>query len=170
MRINIREQVLNFLCLLLVQLPLIYKITLLDSAFAFFYVGFLVLLPVSITRIYLLLIGFFSGLLVDVFTNTPGMHAYAAVLIMYVRNFWLGIIRDDVADLSNLNVGTLKVSGFLTFVFPLVFTHHLMIFFIENGGLHLFGMVMRKVFFSSIFSTFIILVFNFLVSPRSKRL
>lgn len=168
-RISIREQVFNLVLLLLVQLPLIHRVTLFDKAFGFFYVGFILLLPRTISRSYLMIIGFFSGLLVDVFSNTPGIHASASVFIMFARNFWLGVVSDDAQDLTNLNVTSLKKSGFVYFVYPLVFVHHLILFFVENGGFHLFVSVLNRVFFSSIFSTLIIFVVNFFLASNRKR-
>ena len=168
-RLSIKEQVLNLIFLLLLQLPLIHKVIFFDRAFGFFYVGFLLLLPIGLSRSYLMLIGFISGLIVDVFTDTPGMHALSCVLIMFIRNFWLTIINDDWDELGNLNIITLKWLGFLGFIFPLIFIHHFVLFTVENGGFHLFGMLMNKIFLSSIFSTIIILSITFLISGNRKR-
>ena len=88
---------------------------------------------------------------------------------MFIRNFWLKVVNDDSQELTNLNVSTLKKSGFLYFIFPLVIVHHFLIFVIENGGFHLFGMVLSKVVFSAIFSTAIIFVINFVITPTSRR-
>ncbi len=168
-RVSIKEQVLNFILLLLVQLPLVHRISLFDKAFGFFYVGFLILLPRTFSRSYLMLIGFFSGLLVDVFTNTPGIHASASVFILFIRNFWLRASNDDSQEITNLNVASLKKMGFLYFIYPLVFVHHFLIFVIENGGFHLFGTVLSKVFFSSLLSTAWIFIINFIITPNRKR-
>lgn len=168
-RISIKEQILNLILLLLVQLPLVHRITLFDKAFGFFYVGFLILLPRTISRSYLMIIGFFSGLLVDIFTNTPGIHASASVFVLFIRNFWLNATNDDAQEITNLNVVSLKKSGFLYFIFPLVFVHHFLIFVIENGGFHLFGTVLSKIFFSSVFSTAWIFIINFIITPNRKR-
>lgn len=169
-RISIREQIFNFIALLLVQLPLIYRITLWDRVFGFFYVGFLVLLPYQISRTYLLIAGFLTGLLVDVFSNTPGIHAGACVFIMYIRNLWLRIVHDDTDELTNINHVSLKKTGFIFFVFPLVLVHHFIIFLVENGGFHLFGMLSSKTILSAIFSFVIIFVLNYLIIPKTRRL
>jgi len=168
-RLNIRELVLNFIFLLLLQLPLIYRITLFNIAFGFFYVGFILLLPTRLSRSYLMVIGFFTGLLVDIFTNTPGIHAAACVLVMFSRNFWLSFIDDDWKELTNLNIHTLRKRGFIAYLFPLVFIHHLVIFVIENGGVHHFGNLLSKVFFSTVFSFVIIFTINFLLKSNSRR-
>ncbi|MEQ9402239.1 MAG: Rod shape-determining protein MreD [Cyclobacteriaceae bacterium] len=168
-RISIREQVLNFIALLLVQLPLLYRITLFDRAFGFFYVGFLLLLPFRLSRSWLLLAGFFTGLIVDIFSNTPGIHAGACVFIMFIRNGWLRIVNDDTEELVNINHISMRKTGLLIYLLPLVFVHHLLIFFIENGGFYLFGMLLSKTIFSSFFSFTIIFVLNYLIVPKSGR-
>ncbi|WP_436514374.1 hypothetical protein [Ekhidna sp. To15] len=168
-RISIKEQILNFLLLLLVQLPLVHRISLFDKAFGFFYVGFLILLPRTLSRSNLMVIGFFTGLLVDVFTNTPGIHASASVFVLFIRNFWLRVANDDAQEMTNLNVASLKKSGFLYFIYPLVFVHHFLIFVIENGGFHLFGTVISKTFFSSLLSSTWIFIINFIITPNRKR-
>ena len=168
-RISIKEQILNLILLLLVQLPLIHRVVLFDKAFGFFYVGFLLLLPQTLSRSYLMVIGFLSGLLVDVFTNTPGIHAAASVFVMFIRSFWLNVVTDDAQEITNLNISSLKKSGFIYFIFPLVFAHHFLIFTIENGGFHLFWMVLSKVLFSAIFSMVVIFTINFVITPTRGR-
>jgi len=167
-RLNIRELVLNFIFLLLMQLPLIYRITLFNKAFGFFYVGFILLLPTGLSRSYLMIIGFFSGLAVDVFTNTPGIHASACVLVMFMRNFWLAFINDDWKELTNLNVITLRKIGFIAYLFPLIFIHHFTIFTIENGGFYRFGSLFTTIVFSSLFSFMIIFAINFLLKSNRR--
>ena len=169
-RINIREQVFNFIAMLLIQLPLLYRITLFERAFGFFYVGFLLLLPFNLSRNYLMIIGFFAGFIVDVFSNTPGIHAGACVFIMFIRNFWLRIVNDDTDELSNLNHVELKKTGLLIYAFPLIFVHHLVIFILENGGFHLFGFLFTKVIMSAVLSFIIVFVLNYLIVPKPRRI
>lgn len=168
-RLNLRELVFNFIFLLLIQLPLVYRITLFNKAFGFFYVGFILLLPTRLSRSYLMLIGFFAGLLVDIFTNTPGIHASACVLIMFVRNFWLAVIDDDWQEFTNLNIVTLRKRGFIAYLFPLIFVHHFVLFTVESGGLYRFGTLLTTTLFSSVFSFMIIFSVNFLLKSNSRR-
>ncbi len=169
-RVNLREQAFNLIVFLFIQIPLLYRITLFDSAFGFFYVGFLIFLPFSLNQMYLLLAGFLSGLMVDVFSNTPGVHAFACVMIMYVRNNWLNIVYDDVDNLININHVSLGRTTLTVYAFPLIFLHHLTIFSLENGGFHLFGLLITKLFLSTIFTFIIIFILNFLIAPKARRI
>jgi len=169
-RVNLREQILNLIALLLIQLPLLNRITLFDRAFGFFYVGFLLFLPNTLNRMYLLLVGFLTGLTVDIFSSTPGIHSFACVLIMYIRGKWLQVVYDDVDELTNINHVSLGNTTFTFYALPLIFLHHLTIFILENGGLHLFGLLVTKIFLSSIFSFIIIFILNYLIAPRARRI
>jgi hypothetical protein len=67
----------------------------------YLYFLFILWLPFSISRIGLLLIGFVTGLTLDYFTQTPGLHAAACVLIAYARPFIISIlIPKDTAELN----------------------------------------------------------------------
>jgi hypothetical protein len=58
----------------------------------YIYFLFILWLPFSVSRIGLLVTGFFTGLVLDYFTNTPGLHAAACTLIAYVRPFLVEVL------------------------------------------------------------------------------
>jgi len=116
-----------------------------------------------------MIIGFLTGIIVDIFSDTPGIHASASVLVMFLRNLWLSIVNDDWQEITNLNIIGLRKSVFAFFIFPLVFIQHNVIFVVENGVFHLFGMVISKIFFSAIFSSFVIFIINYLLASRKRR-
>jgi hypothetical protein len=65
------------------------------------YYLFILWLPFSLNRLSLLLIAFVTGLTLDYFTQTPGLHAAACVLIAYVRPFIISIlIPKDTAEFN----------------------------------------------------------------------
>jgi len=67
----------------------------------YLYYLFILWLPFSISRVGLLLIGFVTGLILDYFTMTTGLHAAACVLIAYARPFIISIlIPKDTADFN----------------------------------------------------------------------
>ncbi|MBK8686283.1 MAG: rod shape-determining protein MreD [Bacteroidetes bacterium] len=51
----------------------------------------LLLLPVNIPHWLLMLFGFITGLVMDMFCNTPGMHAAACVLLCFIRPYLLAL-------------------------------------------------------------------------------
>ncbi|MFT4738363.1 MAG: hypothetical protein ACJAZM_003169 [Cyclobacteriaceae bacterium] len=168
-RVDFRYLVLSFIVFVLVQLAILYKFVLLDTAIAFIYVGFLVFLPFKTSQVVQLSIGFLVGLFIDVFSNTPGMHAAASVLIMFLKDYWLLIVSDEVEEEINISVFTLGGFRSILFTFPLILIHHLVIFSVEFGRWSGFLNVINKAFWSAILSTFLILLIDLLIAKRKTR-
>jgi hypothetical protein len=91
------------------------------------YYLFILWLPFSLNRLSLLLIAFVTGLMLDYFTQTPGLHAAACVLIAYVRPFIISIlIPKDTAEF-NYREPSPRAMGwapYSVYVFILTVLHH----------------------------------------------
>lgn len=168
-RINHLRQALYLLVFLIIQIPFLYKLVLFDRAFGFFYVGFVLFLPYRLNKNITMPIAFVAGLIIDMFSNTPGIHASACILIAYIKDFWFQLVigTDDDVDLS---WNELRVWGSVKYLFPLIFIHHFMIFTIENGGLNAFGNLFGKIIYSSLYSFVIVFGLSFLMAPKARRI
>lgn len=91
------------------------------------YYLFILWLPFSLNRLSLLLIAFVTGLMLDYFKQTPGLHAAACVLIAYVRPFIISIlIPKDTAEF-NYREPSPRAMGwapYSVYVFILTVLHH----------------------------------------------
>jgi hypothetical protein len=91
------------------------------------YYLFILWLPFALNRLSLLLIAFVTGLTLDYFTQTPGLHAAACVLIAYVRPFVISIlIPKDTAEF-NYREPSPRAMGwapYSVYVFILTILHH----------------------------------------------
>jgi len=91
------------------------------------YFLFILWLPFTLSRIGLLLVGFVTGLTLDYFTHTPGLHAAACVLIAYIRPFVImALIPRDTTEI-NYREPSPKGMGwapYTLYVFILTFLHH----------------------------------------------
>ncbi|MBI1343222.1 MAG: rod shape-determining protein MreD [Terrimonas sp.] len=87
------------------------------------YYLFILWLPFSVSRFWLLIAGFITGLTIDYFVMTPGLHAAACVLIAYVRPFLINILTPkDTADF-NYREPSAKAMGWAPYgVYVLVLT------------------------------------------------
>jgi hypothetical protein len=166
-RINLWDQITNFVVFVVFQILLLNRLVLFENAFAFFYVGFILFLPRTLGMGYQLIIAFLVGLLIDVFSNTPGMHAGITLFIAYVKGFWMDIINEESREFNLVNIYTLKLFGLLGYMVPLILIHHLLLFIIENGGFHLFGQLVNKSIASTLFSSVLILVIGYLIARKA---
>ncbi|MDW8287920.1 MAG: hypothetical protein RMJ89_07605, partial [Flammeovirgaceae bacterium] len=71
----------------LLQVLFLQHLNLFDAAFCFLYISFILFLPVRLDRLWVLLLSFLIGILIDIFYNTLGIHAASCVLIGFLRGF-----------------------------------------------------------------------------------
>jgi rod shape-determining protein MreD len=83
---------LIFILLILFQVLLFNNIQFSGYVNPYVYIMFILLLPVEIPGWLLLLLSFFTGMIIDFFSGSPGMHSFASVLAGFVRPYVLRII------------------------------------------------------------------------------
>jgi len=154
---------LLFLLYLGLQILLVRNLVLFDYAFCFVYIACILLLPNEISLTWLLLIAFVTGIIVDTFYNTLGMHAAATVLMAYCRPL---VVRGqiDVPGMESRLEFSLKELGagaFFRYVFVLALIHHSALFFIEASSLALLIPTLIRVVASTLFTTVSVVLIQF---------
>lgn len=169
-RFNVFGGLIRAILLVLAQVLLFKNLVLFDSAFCFGYILIFLLIPIDTNPIVQLLVGFVVGIIIDSFYNTIGIHAAACVLVMYLRVYWSRVMTPSGGYDSGprINVRTQGIVWFLTYSYPLIFVHVLLLFFIEASGFSLFWLTMTKVFYSSLFTLVIVLVIQYLFYKKMK--
>ena len=157
-----------FFLYLFVQVLLLKKLVLFNTSFCFLYVAFILLLPIEINNLVLMLAAFLLGFSIDIFYDSLGIHALSLVGVAYARNYWLASITPQ----GGYDAGegpTLAVNGFqwfMVYTMPLVFLHHLVLFFVEAGGFGTFWFTMLKVIGSLFFTMTVMVLLQYLSSRR----
>lgn len=162
--------IISFFIYLFYQVLILQNVVLGHTAFCFLYVAYLLMLPVETNSMVLMAIGFVMGFIVDMFYESIGLHAFACVLIMYARNYWLGSVTPQGGYDSNsrpsLALG--GVQWFILYSMPLIFMHHAFLFYLEVGGFGMFWFTLWKAITSTLFTTFVILIAEFLFPGRRR--
>ncbi len=84
-------------------------------------------LPFSVSRVWLLIIGFLTGLTLDYFMNTPGLHAAACLLVAYIRPFVINVLTPKDSSEFNYREPSPKAiqwTPYAFYVFVLTLLHH----------------------------------------------
>ena len=89
---NIVESLFWFIGLVLLQVLLLNNIQIAGVINPFLYIYFIIALPIHTNRISLVFIGFALGLVIDVFSNTWGIHAMATTLIAFLRPYIFRVV------------------------------------------------------------------------------
>jgi len=162
-RLNI-IQLVSFFIYLFYQVLILKNIVLFNTAFCFLYVAYLFFLPVESNILVLMLMGFAMGFSIDIFYDSLGLHAFACVLVMYLRNYYLSAItpQGGYDNSATPSIATNGMQWFLVYTIPLVFIHHAALFYIEAGGFGMFWFTLWKIITSTIFTTLVTVIVQYL--------
>lgn len=164
--------IISFFLYVLFQIVIFKNVVLFDKAFAFIYIGFLLMLPIDANKLWLMILAFITGMSVDIFYDSLGIHIAACVFIMFIRNYWLNLITPQ-GGYDSGELPTIKVNGlqwFTTYTLPLIFIHHTILFYIEAAAFGLFWFTLSKVFYSTIFTFILLLISQYLFYNQQRRL
>ncbi|HEX6845394.1 MAG TPA: rod shape-determining protein MreD [Chitinophagaceae bacterium] len=135
------------------------------------YFLFILWLPFSISRFWLLVIGFMTGLSYDYFTVTPGLHAAACVLVAYFRPFIVNILIPKDTSEFNYSEPSAKAMGwapYTVYVFALSLLHHGYLLLLELLEIGDFLAFLIKVIASTAISMLLIFTAEILFPRRLK--
>ncbi len=167
----ILRHLLRFILLVAIQVIILNNIQLGTFINPFLYILFLLSLPVHLPRALLLVLAFLTGLTIDMFQNTPGMHASACLLLAYIRPGWLKAIapRDGYDTDVEPSIRKFGFTWYLAYSALLVFIHHLLLFFIEVFRLSEFPDTLTRILLSSTITLLLILISHYLtMKPKSN--
>lgn len=166
------KNVIRFILFLLVQVYVLDQIKALHGFITpYLYYLFILWLPFSISRFWLLVIAFLFGLSLDYFTMTPGLHAAACVWIAFARPFVITILMPKETTEYNYREPSPKAMGwsqYAIYVFVLTLLHHGYLVFLEWLEFGRFIDFVIKVFGTTAISMLMIFTVE-LLFPRNLR-
>ena len=122
------RNIVRFCLFILIQVYVLNKVPHLHRYIVpYLYFLFILWLPFSISRQWLLLIGFMTGLTLDYFSMTPGLHAAACTLVAYVRPFIIGVLTPkDNAEFNYREPSpkAMQWTPYAVYVLVLTVLHH----------------------------------------------
>ncbi|WP_437917757.1 rod shape-determining protein MreD [Sphingobacterium sp. LRF_L2] len=163
---------IRFIVLLLLQVALFKNIGYYNVASTFPYILFLFLLPIGLPNLLLFFIAFLTGLSVDAFYDSVGVHAASCVALALYRIFFHQITLEvELKDSFNTpSLGEMGVKWFLSYIFFGTLVHHFVLFVVETFSTSNFLYTLASIVLSSIFTICIILLMSLLVYKRKSRI
>ncbi|MBX7202490.1 MAG: rod shape-determining protein MreD [Bacteroidia bacterium] len=173
MLIEIFQHLFRFILLVFIQVLVLNKIEIggiLNGYFnPFLYIMFILMLPVNINKVLLLFIAFLTGLTIDIFSGTPGMHASACLVLAFIRPGFLNLIapREGYETTLRLNISGMGVRTFVVYAGVCTLVHHTVLFFIEAFNfVDILNLLLRIV--TNSFSSFALIMLSQVLSQRTK--
>jgi len=132
---NLLKNIIRFILLMFVQVFVLNRIPALHHYInPYIYLLFILWLPFKTGRLQLMIMGFITGLVLDYFTKTPGLHASACVLISYLRPLLINLLIPQESSEINYEEPSITSLGFMpyfVYLLLLVFLHHSWLFLLE---------------------------------------
>ncbi len=159
------RNIIRFAVLVLLQILVLNNIQISGHIVPYVYILFILLMPFETPNWLLLVTAFALGLSVDLFTQTPGMHAAATVFMAFVRPYVLGLSapRDGYEPGSFPRLYYYGFKWFLRYTVILVLVHHFVLFYIEVFRFSDFFSTLLRVLISSLFSVILIMLSQYFI-------
>jgi rod shape-determining protein MreD len=157
-----------FLILIVLQLLIFNNIEFSGYINPYIYVMFILILPVAIPSWILLLLAFLTGLVIDLFSGTIGVHAFATVMAGFVRPWVLSLNITAEASEPETSPSSYRsgLRWFLIYVVTVVMIHHLALFFLQIISIKNFLHTLLRVLLSTASTYFFIVIFEFIRPHR----
>lgn len=127
------------------------------------------MLPFKLFRHYVILIGFATGLMIDIFYNTIGVHAFALTATAYARGILLSYLepRGGYQLSMNPTLRSLGLNWVFTFTALSLAIHSFLYFTAEIFTFVYIGKILLKSVLTAALSLAVTMGYHFLFNPRS---
>ena len=167
---TIVQFILLFLALMVLQL-VCNKIILFNVAMPVVFISLILRLPVNLHTGWVLTIAFVTGLVIDIFNNTPGMNALACTIVAAIRRpvFNTFVSRENDMNIPIPSVDSMGVGDYFKYMATIVTIYCALVFLIQAFTLHNILLTLARIAASSVLSIIIIFGLDTLVSTRREK-
>lgn len=137
----------------------------------FIFIYLLIDLPVKFNPLYGMMIAGSLGFIIDIFYDTYGMHASAAIFLSFARYYFIPLIlpRDGFDENSSATIRNLGFTKYLLYIFVLSFLYHLWFFMVEKFSFSSFPLRFSQALISSAVAVGLMLIIQYLYTKEVKR-
>lgn len=162
--------ILRWLSLMALQIFVLNNIYLGGVFNPYLYVLVILALPIELSALAILLIGFFTGFILDLFTHTMGMHTMALTLLAFMRPKILELVapRDGFEFGASVNVRDMGWGKYSVYALLLVFPHHFLLFTLEAFSTGLIWLAIQKTILNTLLTFVLILLVNSFAPIKEK--
>jgi rod shape-determining protein MreD len=165
---KITRNILTAILLIIAQTIIFNNINLFGYLNPFIYIIFIIYYPIKNDRIFFIFISFIIGLLIDIFSDTLGLHAAASVTIAYLRPFILKISFGLAYIHQVIKFKNIDFKNKLIYISLLSIIHHAVLFSLEIFNFSKVLFIFDKVIMSSVFTISLCFLFSYLFKTNER--
>jgi rod shape-determining protein MreD len=160
--------IFRFITLLAIQIVAFNNINFLGFISPFPYILFIILYPVNGNKSGLLLASFFLGLLLDIFSNSGGIHTTACLTLAYFRPVIFKFSFGVSYEYQTIKLNEVLTPERFSFILVSVLTHHLILFVLEAFQFSFIWDVLVRCLLSSVLTITVCIIIIYLIKPNKK--
>ena len=160
--------IFRFLLLLAVQIVIFNNMNFLGYISPYPYVLFIILYPVNSNKFGLLMASFFLGFIMDLFSNSGGIHTAACLVLAYYRPYLFKFSFGLSYEYQTIKLNDVLTTERFSFILLSVVIHHLVLFLLEAFQVSFILDVLIRTVVSSIFTILICIIIIYLIKPNKR--
>ena len=158
--------ILRFVLLALVQVLLCNKIGFLGFINPMIYILFLYWYPIKQNRAAFIIVSFLLGFIIDIFSDTLGIHAGSTVTIAYLRPAIMRFCFGVNYEFQSFKLASVPRIQQITYIALLIIIHHTVFFILEVFSFENFLLILKKILSVSLASLILCILLSSLFSVK----
>lgn len=160
--------IFRFILLLAVQIIIFNNMNFLGYISPFPYILFIILYPVNGNKYGLLLASFTLGLLMDMFSNSGGVHATACLILAYYRPYLFKFSFGLSYEYQTVRLNDVVTPERFSFILLSVLIHHFILFVLEAFEISFFWDTLLRTVLSTLFTILLCIIIIYLIKPNKR--
>ncbi len=160
--------IFRFILLLSVQIIIFNNMNFLGYISPFPYILFIILYPVNGNKSGLLLASFLLGFIMDLFSNSGGIHTMACVILAYYRPYLFRFSFGLSYEYQTVKLIDALTPERFSFILFSVLIHHFVLFLFEAFQISFFLDVLIRTLLSSLFTIILSVTIIYLIKPNRR--
>ena len=160
--------IFRFVLLLAVQIIIFNNMNFLGYISPFPYLLFIILYPVNGNKSGLLIASFLLGLIMDMFSNSGGIHTTACLLLAYFRPFIFKFSFGLSYEYQTVKLNDVLTPERFSFILLSVVIHHFTLFILEAFQFSFILDILLRTLLSTVFTLLICITIIYLIKPNKR--
>lgn len=159
-----------FLLMIPAQAIIFNHAILFNVAVPLLFIWLIIMLPVTIGVNLSMTLGFLTGLVLDIFSDTPGVNALCCTVLAFVRKpvFHLYVSMDDDLASRSPSAQSMGHGAFMKFLSTMVLLYCTMVFTVEAFQFFSFRLLILRIIASSAYTFVLLYAFDSLFRRRRE--
>lgn len=160
--------IFRFILLLAVQIIVFNNMNFLGYITPYPYLLFIILYPVNSNKSGLLVASFFLGIIMDLFSNSGGIHTTACIVLAYYRPYIFKFSFGISYEYQTIKLNDVITPERFSFILLSVLLHHFTLFILEAFKFSFFWDILLRTILSSVFTIIICIIIIYLIKPNKR--